>query len=304
MAGNSKKVIFAALIGNALIAVTKFSAATYTGSSAMMSEGIHSVVDTGNQFLLLLGLKRAAKPADTRHPYGYGMELYFWSFVVAILIFAVGAGISIYEGIHKIQHPEPITAPWVNYVVLIVSLILEGIATSVAFKEFYRTKGNTPFWQAVRQSKNPAIFTVLFEDMAAMAGLTVALVGLVLAQVLDMPELDGVASIGIGLVLASAAIFLARETKGLLIGESVAEENLQQIQAILDSTPGITKTNAMLTLHLGPEQALLNLSLDLEDDLTATQVETLVAELDAKIRATVPVIYRVFIEARSLAERT
>jgi cation diffusion facilitator family transporter len=295
-----KNAIIAALIGNALIAVTKFGAAFYTGSSAMLSEGIHSLVDTGNQVLLILGLKRAAKPADARHPYGYGMELYFWAFVVAILIFAIGSGISIYEGIHKIHEPEPVTTPWVNYAVLIVALIIEGIATSVAFKEFYKTKGDAPFWQAIRQSKNPAIFTVLFEDVAAMAGLLIALIGLILAQVLDMPVLDGVASIGIGIVLALAAIILAIETKGLLIGESASDEHLARIRALIASTPGITHNNAMLTLHLGPDDILLNLSLDFDNHLNANQIEELIGTLDSNIKAAIPSISKVFIDARAL----
>jgi cation diffusion facilitator family transporter len=300
MAGNSKKVIFAALAGNAAIAITKFSAAAYTGSSAMLSEGIHSSVDTGNQFLLLLGLKRAARPADARHPYGYGMELYFWAFVVAILIFAIGSGISIYEGLHKIHEPEPITTPWINYVVLIVALIIEGIATSVAFKEFYKSKGDQPFWQAIRQSKDPAIFTVLFEDIAAMAGLLIALIGLALAQYLNIPELDGVASIGIGLVLAAAAVFLAYETKGLLIGESANERVLKQIDDILATIPGVMGKPTVMTIHLGANNILLNISADFDNTLTAEQVERTVLEIDSRIKRAVPSVSHVFVEAREL----
>lgn len=297
----SKKVIFAALAGNLLIAITKFIAAAYTGSSAMMSEGIHSAVDTGNQGLLLYGIKRATKPADDRHPFGYGMELYFWSFVVAILIFALGAGISIYEGIHKVQHPELVTDAWVNYVVLGLALVFEGIATSVAFKEFRRTKGKYGYLEAIRRSKNPAIFTVLFEDSAAMLGLLIAFIGLVLAQWLDMPVLDGVASIGIGIVLAVTAFFLSYETKGLLIGESATRETLNIIHRILSEQPGIGTVHKVLTMHLGPDDLLLNLSVDFDDNLSAAEVEQAVGALDTAIKAEVPAIRRIFIEARSIA---
>ena len=179
---NSKKVIYAALIGNALIAVTKFSASVYTGSSAMLSEAIHSLVDTGNQCLLLVGLKKSKQRADAQHPFGYGRELYFWAFVVAILIFAVGAGVSIYEGIKKVQDPHPVTSPIVNYAVLALSMVFEGAALYVALKEFNKSRGDTPFFQAVRQSKDPATFTVVFEDTAAMMGLVVAFVGLLIAD--------------------------------------------------------------------------------------------------------------------------
>ena len=301
MASGSKKVIFAALAGNLLIAITKFIAAAFTGSSAMMSEGIHSAVDTGNQGLLLYGMKRAARPADMRHPFGYGMELYFWAFVVAILIFALGSGISIYEGIHKVQHPQAIDDAWVNYVVLGLAMVFEGLATSIAFKEFYRSKGRYSFVQALRRSKNPAIFTVLFEDSAAMLGLLIAFLGLLGAEWLNMPVLDGVASILIGVVLAITAIFLAYETKGLLIGESANPETIEQLTAIITAQPGVTKLNHLLTMHLGPDDLLLNLSLDFDDHLSAADVEQLVATLDVAIKHSVPAVQRVFVEARSLA---
>lgn len=219
MAAGSKKVIIAALVGNALIAVTKFGAAAFTGSSAMFSEGIHSAVDTGNQTLLLYGLKRAARPADKRHPFGYGREIYFWAFVVAILIFAVGAGVSFYEGVHKLSDPHPLENAYVNYIVLGLAMIFEAVAWWVAFKEFKAGKGKYGYLQAIQVSKDPSIFTVLLEDTAAMLGLIVAFVGILLGQLLDIPELDGVASMVIGLILALAAIVLAYETKGLLIGE-------------------------------------------------------------------------------------
>ena len=235
MAAGSKKVIYAALIGNALIAVTKFAAATVTGSSAMLAEGIHSLVDTGNQGLLLYGLARAGKPADEKHPFGYGAELYFWAFVVAIMIFAIGAGISIYEGVHKVMDPHAITNPLINYVVLGLAMIFEGVAWWIALKEFRTRKGKRGWIEAVRDSKDPSVFTVLFEDTAAMLGLIVAFLGIAGAQYFGIAALDGTASIVIGVILAITAALLAYETKGLLIGEAAAPEVVETVRAILSA---------------------------------------------------------------------
>ncbi len=239
----SKKVIYAALAGNSFIAVIKFAAAAITGSSAMFSEAIHSVVDTGNQWLLLYGIKRAARPADAEHPFGYGMEIYFWTFVVAILIFAVGAGVAVYEGVTKLLNPHPITSPYVNYAVLAVAMVFEAGAWSIAFREFRKAKGQDGYWAAVRASKDPAIFTVLFEDSAAMLGLVVAMAGIALGETLGVPEMDGAASILIGLILAVVAAFLASESKGLLIGESARKEVVAGIERIVAGQPGIVAIN-------------------------------------------------------------
>ncbi|MEE8078079.1 MAG: cation diffusion facilitator family transporter, partial [Pseudomonadales bacterium] len=223
MASGSKKVIYAALAGNSLIALTKFIAASVTGSSAMLSEGIHSMVDTGNQVLLLHGLRRAQLPADRRFPFGHGKEVYFWSFVVAILIFAVGAGISIYEGIRHLINPSPITNPLLNYIVLGLAMIFEGAAWTFALIEFRKEKGRWGYLEAVQRGKDPTLFVVLFEDSAAMLGLVAAAAGIGLAQLTGIPYFDGSASILIGLILAATAIWLAYETQGLLIGESANE---------------------------------------------------------------------------------
>ena len=193
MASGSKKVIYAALIGNSLVAVTKFAAASITGSSAMFSEGVHSVVDTGNQVLLLFGLKQSQKPPDENFPFGHGKEIYFWSFLVAILIFALGAGISLYEGIEHVRHPTPIVNPMINYIVLGLAIIFEGGALYYAVKEFRRAKGNLGYFEAVRRGKDPALFVVLFEDAAAMTGLLIALVGIALGQATGRPVFDGIA---------------------------------------------------------------------------------------------------------------
>ncbi|MCU7808689.1 MAG: cation diffusion facilitator family transporter, partial [Candidatus Thiodiazotropha sp. (ex Semelilucina semeliformis)] len=220
MATGSKKVIFAALIGNALISITKFIAAFLTGSSAMLSEGIHSIVDTGNQGLLLYGIARAKRPADENFPFGHGKEIYFWSFIVAILIFALGGGISIYEGIKHISHPEPIENPLINYIVLGLAMVFEGAAWLFAFREFSRAKGKWGYVEAIQRAKDPSIFVVLFEDSAAMLGLMVAFAGVALTQLTGNLLFDGLASVIIGLILVGTAIWLAYETKGLLIGES------------------------------------------------------------------------------------
>lgn len=299
MASGSKKVIFAALIGNSLISVTKFIAASISGSSAMMSEGIHSLVDTGNQLLLLMGLKKAQKPADAQFPFGHGKEVYFWSFVVAIMIFGVGAGISIYEGIHSLQDPHVISNPMINYIVLGLAMIFEGFAWFFAWKEFKRTKGNISYYKAVRRQKDPVTFVVLFEDSAAMLGLIVAFLGVYLAQVTAMPFFDGIASIIIGLILGGTAIWLAHETKGLLIGESADIEIVNGIRSMTDEVESIQAVKEVLTLHMGPQYILVTINADFESAVNSDKVESDTAILSEKIKKTYPRVKRVFIEAEA-----
>lgn len=300
MAGHgSKKVIYAALVGNSLIAVTKFAAAAYTGSSAMLSEGIHSLVDTGNQGLLLYGLKKSKQPADQRHPFGYGAELYFWSFVVAILIFAVGSGVSIYEGIQKVLHPHPVSSPYVAYIVLSLAMAFEAVAWWIAYKEFDQLRGKKSIMAAVRDSKDPTVFTVLFEDSAAMLGLVVAFLGLLGVQYLGLAWLDGAASITIGIILAATAALLAYETKGLLIGEGAAPEVLAKIEAIIGATPAINNLNEIRTLHRGPQDVLLALSVDFIDEVTAGTVEETIYSLERTIKMEMPEVTRLFIEVQA-----
>ncbi len=301
MAAGSKKVVVAALVGNFLIAVTKFGASVYTGSSAMLSEGIHSLVDTGNQGLLLYGLRKSKQPADEQHPFGYGAELYFWAFVVAILIFAVGAGVSIYEGIDKVLHPHPVTNISVNFIVLALACVFEGVAWSIAYREFETTRGKRGFLEAVRQSKDPTVFTVLFEDTAAILGLFVAFLGIAGASWLDLPWLDGAASIVIGVILAVTALLLAIETKGLLIGEAAAPELTGDIRAIVEATPTVDRLNEVRTLHRGPNDVLLALSVDFEDNLTAGKVEDAIYQLENVIKQRFPIVRRLFIEVQSAA---
>lgn len=298
-AHGSKKVIYAALIGNGLIAVTKFFASFYTGSSAMMSEAVHSVVDTGNQGLLLFGIKRANRPKDERHPFGYGMEIYFWAFVVAILIFAVGAGVSIYEGIHKLQHPETISSPHINYLVLGAAMIFEGVAWYIAYKEFGKMKGNQSLFEAVRHSKDPTVFTVLFEDSAAMLGLMTAFIGIFIASTFGVLWADGAASIVIGIILAATAVVLAFETKGLLIGEAASPALIQSIEEIVQKDRSILHVNELRSMHMGPSDILLALSLDFQDDISAGQVETQISKLEQEIKTKHNEIKHLFIEVQS-----
>ncbi|HNP26849.1 MAG TPA: cation diffusion facilitator family transporter [Nitrosomonas sp.] len=296
-ASGSTKVIFAALIGNTLIAITKFIASVITGSSAMLSEAIHSLVDTGNQGLLLYGIRRASKPADKDYPFGYGKEIYFWSFIVAILIFALGAGVSIYEGIRHIISPEPIKNPFINYIVLGLALLFEGVAWYMAFKEFQKGKGKWGYIKAVQRAKDPSIFVVLFEDSAALLGLLVAFLGVLLTQVTGMLWFDGLASVIIGLILAGIAIWLAIETKGLLIGESANSEVNQAIHTIAASYSGVDHINEVLTLHMGPGFILVNISIDFADNISATEVEHAIAAIDQEIKSKNALVKRIFIEA-------
>ena len=297
----SLKVIYAALIGNTLIAITKFMAAAVTGSSAMLSEGIHSTVDTGNQLLLLHGLRRARRPADDAFPFGYGKEVYFWSFVVAILIFSVGAGVSLYEGIQHLQHPAELAAPHVNYIVLGFALLFEGAAWYLAFREFNRARGRRGYWEAIRHGKDPSLFIVLFEDTAAMLGILVAFGGVFLTALTGSHVYDAVASILIGLILALTAALLAHETQGLLIGESANREVVRGIRQLALAFPQILRTNEVLTMHMGPRFILVNLSVEFRDEVTAVEIEQVVARLDRQIKAAHPNVKRVFVEAESWA---
>ena len=299
MSASSRKVIYAALIGNLLVAATKFIAAAMTGSSAMLSEGIHSVVDTGNQLLLLLGLHKANKPANDRFPFGHGKEVYFWSFVVALLIFAVGAGVSLYEGVLHMLDPQPISSPHVNYIVLILAMLFEGAAFYFALTEFSRAKGKWGYLEAVRKGKDPSTFVVLFEDSAALLGLLVAFLGVFLTQVTGNLLFDGLASILIGLILGGTAIWLAWETKGLLIGESANLRVVEDIRRIVGAYPQVEHVDEVLTMHMGPKFILANLSVDFIDQVSAAELEHAIAGIDSAIKQACPDVKRIFIEAEA-----
>ena len=298
-ASASKKVIYAALVGNLLISITKFIASSLTGSSAMLSEGIHSLVDTGNQGLLLYGLKQAKKPASEEFPFGHGKEIYFWSFVVAILIFALGAGISLYEGVLHILHPADLSDPTINYIVLALAIIFEGAAFTFALKEFKAAKGQLSYIDAIKQGKDPSMFVVLFEDGAAMLGLFVALLGIYLAQATGNPVFDGVASVVIGLILAATSVWMAIETKGLLIGESADPAIVKAIHEMVDQIDPIERTNEVLTMHMGPEYILVNVSADFAPAANSDEVENSIALLDKQIKKRFPDVKRIFVEAES-----
>ena len=297
---SSKKVIYAALTGNFLIALTKFIAFFMTKSSAMLSEGVHSLVDTSNQVLLLYGLRRAKRPADALFPFGHGKEVYFWGFIVAIMIFTVGAGVSIYKGVHHLLHPIPIQNPTLNYIVLACAMVFEGAAWYFALTEFTKAKGKWGYVQAVKRGKDPSMFVVLFEDSAAMLGILVAFAGIFLSQVTKNPLYDGAASVIIGLILAGTAAWLAYEIKGLLIGESARPELVKGVREIARSYPKIKHVNEVLTLHMGPDYILLNLSVDFVDNLLAGDLEDTIARLDRHIKQTYPKIKRVFVEAEAM----
>ena len=296
MAGSSKKAIYAALVGNSMIAVTKFAAAIHTGSSAMMSEGIHSLVDTGNQVLLLYGIKRANKPASPDFPFGHGKEIYFWSFVVAMLIFALGGTVSIYKGWQHLFHPTSISNILINYAVLGFAIVFEGAALWVAFKEFNLSRGSRSIVRAITRGKDPTLFVVVFEDTAALLGLLVALGGLVAYQITGNPIYDALASIGIGVVLIFTALILALESKSLLIGESADPEVVSAIDELLDGHDSVSAVNEVATLHMGPEFIVVTVSIDVNDTLAGGQIERTVTRLTRQIKATDPRIQRVFIE--------
>ena len=296
----SKSVIYAALLGNTLIAISKYGAAWFTGSAAMLSEAVHSTVDTGNQGLLLYGLKRAAEPADREHPFGHGLQLYFWVFVVAVLIFGVGAGLSLYHGAVKVRHPHPIENALVSYIVLGLAMAFEGYVWVVAYREFRRTQGEFGLLAAMLRSKDPVVFTVLLEDSAAMLGLLVALAGVALSEFLELPILDGVASIVIGLILAATATFLAHEAQSLLTGEAADPEVREDIRSIAATEAGVLGTNEVLTMHFGPREILVTLSLQFVDELSAAEVEAAVSGIERRIRQAHPQVSRVFVEAQSL----
>ena len=299
MASGSLKVVLAAFGGNSMIALTKFAAAFYTGSSAMLSEAIHSVVDAGNQLLILLGMKRAERPADAQHPFGYSREIYFWGFVVAILLFSIGAGVSLYEGVLKVLEPHPIETPVVNFIVLGFAILFESGSLYVAWREFGKLRGERPFFRAAQECKDPAIFVVLFEDIAALLGLLIALAGVGAAFLLHMPVFDGIASVAIGLLLAAVAVFLTIETKSLIIGEAAAPEVVKGIERIVRIHPAVLALNDLRTTHLGPRDILMVASVDMRDDLNAAEVEAAVTALDQTIRTQFPSVRRIYIEVQN-----
>ena len=291
----STRTLVVALAANLGIAASKFVAAWITGSSAMLTEGVHSVVDSTNQLLLMWGRRQAKRPPDKFHPFGYGRELYFWSFVVAVLVFSLGAGVSVYEGILHIGHPEPPVSPIVAYVVLLIAFLLEGWSTIEAFGDFRKAKGDLGWFQAVRRSKDPPAFIVLLENGAAMAGIITAAIGLLLVQLTGNPLFDGAASIVIGVILGFTAALLAYESKGLLIGEAADPRLVEDLRSLASDQPGVVGVGHVLTVHSSPDQITVMMNVDFRDDMPAGEVEHIVCRVEEEARERWPAVRRLFV---------
>jgi len=304
MSAESNRTLLIAFAANLGIAISKFGAAAFTGSSAMLTEGVHSVVDSANQLLLIWGRRQAKKPADRMHPFGYGRELYFWSFVVAVLVFALGAGVSVYEGIIHIAHPEPAVSPLIGYAVLAIAFVLEGGSTLAAFREFKLAKGKLGWFEAVRRSKDPPAFIVLLENGAAMAGILAAAIGLMLSQITGNPFFDGAASVVIGIILGLTAFFLAVESKALLIGESADPELIKGLVALAGEQQGVVGVGDVLTVHSAPDQVTVMMSVDFTDSISARDVERIVCGIEEQAAERWPVVRRLFVRPQEGAKRT
>ncbi len=298
---SAKQVIYAALIGNLLVAITKTAAAFWTGSSAMLSEAVHSFVDIGNQILLLHGMRRAGLRADLEHPIGYGRELYFWSFIVALLVFALGSVVAVSHGIAHTLKPEPVHDAFVNYAVLGIAFAFEGASWWIALRHFKAMKGDLGYYAAFRLSKDPPSFVGLFEDSAALIGILIAAAGTFAATTLGIPALDGVASILIGVVLACTAGLLARESKSLLIGERADRQLSHSLMRIAEEASPTSKSNGVLTVQLAPAQILAALSIEFADSLRVPEVEAAVVDIERRIRAAYPQVVTLFVKPQTAA---
>lgn len=295
----SRIAVYGALAANVAIAVTKFVVAGITGSSAMVSEGIHSAVDTGNSLLLLVGTRLSEREASVEHPFGHGKELYFWGLIVAVLIFGVGGGLSAYTGIVHVLHPQPLENAFWSYIVLAAAFVFEGSSLTVALRQFLREKGSRPFWQALRGSKDPATYTVVAEDSAALAGLVIAAIGIFIADHYALPAADGVASIVIGVLLAATAVALIHEAKGLLIGEGLRRDTLDALRALVTKDPTVRRVGRMLSMYIGPDEVLLTFDAQFDPEASASDVAAAVARLESAIRERYPRITRIYIEPRA-----
>jgi cation diffusion facilitator family transporter len=295
----SPTAVYGAVAANLAIAVTKFSVAGITGSSAMLSEGVHSLVDTGNGVLLLVGHKLSRRPATAEHPFGHGKELYFWSLIVAVLIFGLGGGASVYEGIVHMRHPGPVRDATWNYVTLGAAAVFEGASFYVALRQFLAEAGDRPFWRALHLSKDPTVYTVLAEDAAALAGLAVAAAGIWLGQRLGMPVLDGAASVVIGLLLAGVAVLLVRESRGLLIGEGLQAHTTQAIRELAAGDAAVRAVGPVLSMYIGPQDVLVTFDVEFDDSTDATDIERAIDRIERAVRERFPKIRRIYIEPRA-----
>jgi cation diffusion facilitator family transporter len=297
----SLKVIYAAILANLGIAVSKFVVAAITGSAAMLAEGIHSAVDTGNELLLLVGERNSARPADAKHPFGYGKELYFWALIVALSVFSLGGGLSIYHGIEALRHPEPLQDATWNYVVLGVSALFEGYSWNVSRKALNkRRKPGASLWQTMRASKDASVFTVFIEDSAALVGLAIAALGIVLGHAFDNPYFDPAASVLIGLLLVGAAFTLARETGALLVGESIGLEATSRVRAVFEQDPAIRSVSALQSMQLGPDEVLLTAAVQFRRGMRIDEVEAAIERLEKSVSALYPSIRHIYFESGAL----
>lgn len=297
----SRRVIYAAIVANLGIAAAKFVVAALSGSAAMLAEGIHSAVDSGNELLLLLGEWHSARPADQRHPFGYGKVLYFWALVVALSMFSLGGGLSIYHGIANIRHPAPLRDAGWNYLVLVVAALFEGYSWNVSRKALNAVrKAGTSLWQAVRASKDASVFTVFIEDSAALLGIAVAACGIGLGQLTGNPYCDPAASIVIGLLLVAAAFALARETGALLVGESMDREQIRRLRELIARDPGIASVGELLTMQLGPDEVLLNAAVMFRRGLRIDEVEQVIERLEKAIAESHPTIKHIYYESAAI----
>jgi cation diffusion facilitator family transporter len=292
----SRVAIYGAIAANVAIAATKFTVASISGSSAMLSEAIHSTVDTANDLLLLVGVHRSAQPATAQHPFGHGKELYFWSLIVAVLIFGAGGGVSFYEGVLHVMHPKPLEDAMWNYVVLAVAFLFEGISFGVAWRQFSRERQGKPFWHALHTSKDPSTYTVMAEDAAALLGLAMAALGVFASHALRMPRLDGVASMAIGVLLAAVAVLLIHESRGLLVGEGIARETAQGIREIATAEANVSQVGAILSMYVGARDVLVTFSAAFDPAAPARDVADTVARIETAVRERYPNIRRIYIE--------
>jgi cation diffusion facilitator family transporter len=293
----SKVAVYGAIAANIAIAITKFVAAGFTGSSAMLSEGIHSAVDTFNGILLLVGVRLSQRPPTDEHPFGHGKELYFWGLIVAVLIFGLGGGLSIYEGIAHVMHPEPIQDATWNYVTLAAAAVFEGASFTIALRQFLKASKGAPFWTALHRSKDPTTYTVLAEDSAALVGLAIAALGVFASHQFNRPELDGAASILIGLLLSGVAVVLMRESRGLLIGEGIQVETARAIRGIALAHPGVRSVGQVLSMYVGPDDALVTMDIDFDDAVDAAEATHAITAIQQEVRNRYPMIKRIFVEA-------
>jgi cation diffusion facilitator family transporter len=297
----SARAVYGAMAANLAIAITKFTVAGITGSSAMLSEGVHSLVDSGDSLLLLVGLKRSQRPPSEDHPFGHGKELYFWSLIVAVLIFGLGGGVSIYEGVQHMRAPEPVRDALWNYVVLACAAVFESISLAIGLRQFRRERSGRPFWQALRGSKDPATFTVIAEDGAALAGLGIAALGVWSSAALGIPELDGAASVAIGILLAGVAVLLIRESRGLLVGEGIRPETARAIRAIAGEEPGVQAVGPILSMYIGAQEALVTMEITVRGDCTADTVAQAIRRIEQRVRERFPTVRRIYVEPVDLA---